>query len=114
MFAWHDPHGFAPEFDFVQVVHGQEGLVGLGHLYESCVFFVEEDLDPVDVAVDAEQSEQVVALGAVLVQVRHQQDASGAQGPGVRVACKNKVSVMSLDLTPGAARVEPHGVQQQV
>ena len=91
MFAGHDSHGLAPELDFVQVVHGQEGLVRLSHLDQGSVFFVEEDLDAVDVAVDAKEGEEVVALGRGLVQIRDQKDAPGAQRAGVNLSsCKTK------------------------
>ena len=63
----------------------------LSHLDQGSVFFVEEDLDAVDVAVDAEEGEEVVALGRSLVQIRDQKDAPGAQRAGVNLAsCKTK------------------------
>ena len=44
---------------------------------EGRVFLVEQDLDPLNVAVDAKEDEEMVALGQVLVQVGHEEDTSG-------------------------------------
>ena len=44
--ARHDPDNLTPHFDLVQMVHCQECLLGLRHLNQSSVFFVEKDLHP--------------------------------------------------------------------
>ena len=42
------------------------------------VLLVEEDLDALDVAVDAEQNEEVITLSLILVEVRYEQNAAGS------------------------------------
>ncbi len=81
MLRRHHPNRFAPDFHFVQMIHGQNCLLGFRHLHQGRVFLVEQDLDSLDVAVDAEQDEQVIALRHGLLQVRHEQDAPRAPRP---------------------------------
>ena len=52
-----------PQLHLVQVVHGEHGLLRLRHLHQRRVLLVEQDLDPLHVAVHAEQDEEVIALG---------------------------------------------------
>ena len=75
--ARHDADLLVPQFHLVQVVHGQECLLRLSHLDQGGVFLVEQDLDALDVTVDAKEGEEVVALRQVLFQVRYQEDAAG-------------------------------------
>ena len=60
--------------------HYLYSLLSLSHLDESGVLLVVENLDAVNVAEDSEQREEVIAVGGLFVQVRHQEHAAGLQG----------------------------------
>ena len=81
MLRGHYANGLAPQFHFVQMIHGQEGLLGFRHLHQSSVLLVEQDFDPLDVSVHAKEDEEVITFGEVLVEVRHQEDRARASHP---------------------------------
>lgn len=81
VFRRHHANGLAPELGLVQVVHGQQGLLGLSHLHQGCVLLVEQNLHPLDVSVNPKKDEQVITFRQVFLQIRDQEDRPGATCP---------------------------------
>merc|ERR1719414_2886647 len=73
-----DVHGFSPNHELIQMLTGDFGHPWVGHLDQGRVLFIEKDLHPNNVSINAEESEKVVNIDTVFVQIGDEQNGSAA------------------------------------